>query len=94
MTHTLHSAPCVTAAESSTCDTLLADSRQARYFRGILDAERAKLDERLANDMRKLAAVGSVDEAVGAKALRRRIRVMQRRRDELDCLIRALDRRF
>ena len=94
MTHTLHSVPCVTAVESARRDTRLADSRQATYFRGILDAERAKLDERLAKDIRKLAAIDSGDEAVGAKAMRRRIRVMQRRRDELDCLIRALDRRF
>ena len=88
-----HSVPAVTAVRSRARDTLLADTCQAKYFRGILDTERARLDEKLANDMRKLAAFGS-DEPMGAKALRRRIRVMQRRRHELDRLISALDCRF
>jgi hypothetical protein len=72
-------------------DALVGDSCQARYFRRVLAAERAQLDEKLANDMGKLSALGGFDEALGAKALRRRIRVMQRKRRELDRLIDGLD---
>jgi len=88
------SAPLATALRNGARDTVAADSRQAEYFRRILEAERAKLDKKIANDLRKLAALRNLDEAIGAKAAQRRVRVMQRQRHELDRLIGALDCRL
>lgn len=87
----MYSVPAVAALHS---DGRGGDSSQAQYFRRLLDAERAQLDDKIVKDLRKLAALSGVNEAVGVKALRRRVRVMQRQRQELDRLIRALDCRF
>ncbi|HUO37957.1 MAG TPA: hypothetical protein VMU34_09025 [Mycobacterium sp.] len=88
------SVPIATAVRRGAQDAAPADSCQAQYFRSILEAERAKLDEKIIRDVRKLAALSNVEDAVGTKARRRRIRVMQRQHEELDRLIQALDSRL
>lgn len=89
-----HPVPVAIAARGAAPDSPGADSSQAQYFRHILDSERAKLDEKIVKDLRKLAALGTAEGPFGAKALRRRIRTLQRQRQELNRLIRALDSRF
>ena len=72
-------------------DAVLADSSQADYFRRVLNGQRAELDARLFKELRILSARIGSGNAFGVKGLRRRIRLMQRQRNELDRMIHALD---
>jgi hypothetical protein len=69
---------------------VFADSSQAGYFRRVLAEQRAELDARLDNELRTLSARAHAGSTFGVKALRRRVREMQKRRKELDRLIDAL----
>lgn len=71
-----------------------AETRQARYFKAVLDDRRAKIVEEIAEDS---AAVKQCDETGDLRAVRRmRRRLAQKRRQqfELDRLHEALQQRF
>ena len=69
----------------------LPGGTQAGYFRSVLTEQRSALDARIEDELRVLSARSRSHNTFGVKAMHRRIREMQKRRNELDRLLGALD---
>lgn len=69
--------------------------RQARYYRGLLEAQRAEVDEELAGDC-KLLARHLADDRNRRRMPRLREAIRRKRREQyqIDCLLEALNMRF
>lgn len=69
--------------------------RQARYYRGVLEAQRAEVDEELARDCELLARHLAEDRnRRRMPRLREAIRRKRREQYQIDCLLEALNMRF
>jgi hypothetical protein len=71
-----------------------ADTRQAEYYKTLLDEQRAQVDEDIADRYMKLAKCQANGDLRGMRQVRKMIRQMQTEQYAVDCLREALEHRF
>lgn len=71
-----------------------ADSRQAMYYRAVLDEQQAQVDDEIANQYEALAKFRDGGDMPRMRRAILTIREKQKEQFELDCLREALQRRF